>query len=143
MKKEATKQRSGCPINVALEIFGDRWSLLIVRDLLFKGHRTYKEFAESEEGIATNILADRLQRLETHGILVRTPDPADGRKTLYQLTPKGVDLAPVLVEMVLWGARHEKTAAPPALIREMRANREQFIANLRTALDKSSTQKSG
>ncbi|HYE74653.1 MAG TPA: helix-turn-helix domain-containing protein [Blastocatellia bacterium] len=135
MKKEASPQRSGCPINIALEIFGDRWSLLIVRDLMFKGHRTYKEFAESEEGIATNILADRLQRLETHGILASMPDPSDGRKTIYKLTPKGVDLAPVLVEMILWGVRHEKTAAPPKLVREIKENRERFITKIRKALD--------
>lgn len=131
MKKATSGQRSGCPINIALEIFGDRWSLLIVRDLMFKGRNTYREFLEAEEGIATNILAERLQRLEAAGILLKQPDPADGRKTIYQLTPKGIDLAPVLVEMILWSARHEKTEAPPATIRGMRKNREAFIAEVR------------
>jgi DNA-binding HxlR family transcriptional regulator len=131
MKKETSGQRSGCPINIALEIFGDRWSLLIVRDLMFKQRTTYREFLEAEEGIATNILAERLQRLETVGIIQKQPDPADGRKSIYQLTPKGIDLAPVLVEMILWSARHEKTAAPSATIREMIKNREGFIAGVR------------
>jgi DNA-binding HxlR family transcriptional regulator len=134
MKKEISGQRSGCPINIALELFGDRWSLLIVRDLMFKGRHTYKEFLEAEEGIATNILAERLQRLEAAGIILKLPDPADGRKTIYQLTPKGVDLAPVLVEMILWSARHEKTEAPPTVIRAMRKDREGFIAGVRRAL---------
>lgn len=135
---EASGWRSGCPINIALEIFGDRWSLLIVRDLMFKGRHSYKEFLEAEEGIATNILAERLQRLETSGIIVRTPDPADGRKTIYQLTPKGIDLAPVLVEMILWSARYEETDAPPATIREMSKNRARFIAGVRKTLGNSS-----
>ncbi|MGE0129029.1 MAG: winged helix-turn-helix transcriptional regulator [Blastocatellales bacterium] len=139
-KKDAGGQRSGCPINIALEIFGDRWSLLIVRDLMFKGRNTYKEFLEAEEGIATNILAERLQRLEAAGIILKLPDPADGRKTIYQLAPKGIDLAPVLVEMVLWSARHEETEAPPATIRKMRKNREQFIAGVRKALGETSKQ---
>lgn len=131
MKKATSEQRSGCPINIALEIFGDRWSLLIVRDLMLKGRNTYKEFLEAEEGIATNILAERLQRLEATGILLKQPDPADGRKTIYQLTPKGIDLTPVLVEMILWSVRHEKTGAPPATIRAIKKNREAFIAEVR------------
>ena len=131
MKKATSGQRSGCPINIALEIFGDRWSLLIVRDLMFKERNTYRDFLEAEEGIATNILAERLQRLEAAGIILKQPDPADGRKTIYQLTPKGIDLAPVLVEMILWSARYEKTEAPPATIRRMRKNRAAFIAEVR------------
>ena len=134
MKKATSGQRSGCPINIALEIFGDRWSLLIVRDLMFKGRNTYREFLEAEEGIATNILAERLQRLEAVGILMKQPDPADGRKIIYQLTPKGIDLAPVLVEMVLWSARHEKTGAPPEIIQEMSTQRTRFLAKLRKSL---------
>jgi DNA-binding HxlR family transcriptional regulator len=140
MKKESGGRRSRCPINVALEIFGDRWSLLIVRDLMFKGPRAYKELLEAEEGIATNILADRLQRLETTGIIAGTPDPADGRKIIYRLTPKGIDLAPVLVEMVLWSARYEETDAPPATIREIRKDRARFIAGVHKALGEASKQ---
>ena len=118
--------RSGCPISIALEIFGDRWSLLIVRDLMFKGLRTFREFAAAGEGIATNILTDRLDRLECAGITCRAVDPSDRRKVIYRLTRKGMELAPVLVEMVVWAARHEETEAPAATLRAME-NRQAFI----------------
>ncbi len=126
------KRRSYCPLSVALELFGDRWSLLIVRDLMFKGRTTFKEFQEAEEGIATNILTDRLQRLEANGIVVKQRDLSDARKVIYRLTEKGIDLAPVLVEMIVWGASNGKTNAPPAVIRRMREDREQFLAEIRT-----------
>jgi DNA-binding HxlR family transcriptional regulator len=125
------KRRSYCPLSVALELFGDRWSLLIVRDLMFKGRTTFKEFQEAEEGIASNILTDRLHRLEAHGVIVKRRDPSDARKVIYRLTEKGIDLAPVLLEMIVWGARAGKTNAPPAVIRRMREDREQFLAEIR------------
>ena len=112
-------------------MLGDRWSLLIIRDLMFRGFRTYKELLESEEGIATNILADRLKRLEDCGIISTEPDATDRRKLIYRLTAKGIDLAPVLVELILWGARYEDTAAPPALLRKMERHRTEFISELR------------
>lgn len=130
-KKTRSARRSGCPISVALEIFGDAWSLLIVRDLMFKGLSTFNEFAGSGEGIASNVLSDRLVRLEAVGILVKEPDPSDGRRSRYRLTEKGADLAPALVEIVLWAARHEKTDAPANTVRAMRSHREQFIADVR------------
>jgi DNA-binding HxlR family transcriptional regulator len=99
--------RSTCPISSSLDVIGDRWSLLIVRDLLFAGYQTYKEFLAAGEGIATNILADRLQRLEGGGIIVSEPDPSDRRRLVYSLTRKGRDLAPVLLELSRWGARYE------------------------------------
>ena len=123
--------RSGCPISLSLEIFGDRWSLLIVRDIMFKGRSTFRDFADGGEGIATNVLADRLVRLETAGLIDRQQDPRDGRRVTYRLTPKGWDLAPMIVELVIWAARHEDTEAPPATIRQMRANRARFIAELK------------
>src|SRR6266436_293485 len=106
-KKTNTKRRSGCPLNASVEILGDRWSLLIIRDMMLRGFRTYKEFLSSYERIATNILADRLRKLEAHGIITAKRDPSDGRRLIYVLTPKGIDLAPVLTEMVLWSAAHE------------------------------------
>jgi len=112
-------------------MLGDRWSLLIIRDLMFRGFRSYKELLESEEGIATNILADRLQRLERCGIIRTEQDISDRRKLKYRLTAKGIDLAPVLVDLILWGARYEDTAAPPALIRRMEKNRDEFLSELR------------
>ena len=96
----------------------------------YRGFRTYKEFLGSYERIATNILADRLQKLITHGIITAKCDPSDGRKFIYSLTPKGIDLAPVLTEMVLWAAAHEDTANQ-ALVRQMRKDKEQFISAIR------------
>jgi DNA-binding HxlR family transcriptional regulator len=129
-KKPAPKRRSGCPLNASVETLGDRWSLLIIRDMMLRGFRTYKEFLESHERIATNILADRLRKLEAHGIITTKPDPSDGRKLIYSLTPKGIDLAPVLTEMVLWAAGHEETGNQP-LVRQMRKDKEQFLAAIR------------
>ena len=108
-KKAGSKRRSACPLNASVEMLGDRWSLLIIRDMMLLGARTYKVFLESYEGIATNILADRLRKLTAYGIITTKPDPSDGRKVIYVLTRKGIDLAPVLTEMVLWAAAHEDT----------------------------------
>jgi DNA-binding HxlR family transcriptional regulator len=131
MPSNQTDRRSGCPISISLEIFGDRWSLLIVRDLMFKGRRSFREFAGAGEGVATNILTDRLTRLESADIIRRATDPGDGRKVVYRLTKKGMELAPVLVEMVLWAARHEDTDAPRAELRAME-DRDAFLAALWT-----------
>ena len=131
-KRVMAERRSACPLNTTLEVLGDRWSLLIVRDLLFKGRTTYKDFLAGGEGIATNVLADRLRRLEAEGIIERGRDTADGRRLVYRLTAKGLALAPVLVEMIVWGARHYQTAAPPATLREMTQHRERFLAHTRS-----------
>lgn len=130
-KKTRSTGRSGCPISIALEIFGDSWSLLIVRDLMFKGLSTFNELASAGEGIASNVLTERLLRLENAGILFKEADPADGRRYRYRLTEKGADLAPVLVEIVLWSARHEDTEAPASTVRAMRSRKAQFIADVR------------
>jgi DNA-binding HxlR family transcriptional regulator len=111
-------------------MLGDRWSLLIIRDMMLRGARTYKEFLEGYEGIATNILADRLRKLVAYGIISAEADPSDGRKLIYWLTAKGIDLAPVLTEMVLWAAAHEETGNQ-ALVRLMRGDKEEFLAGVR------------
>src|ERR1700731_1959877 len=129
-RKPSAKWRSGCPLNASVEILGDRWSLLIIRDMMLRGFRSYKEFLESYEGIATNILADRLRKLVAHGIITTERDPLDGRKVIYLLTAKGIDLAPVLTEMVLWAAGHEDTGNQ-ALVQQMRADKEKFLAGVR------------
>src|SRR6202011_187782 len=129
-KKPSPKRRSGCPLNASVEVLGDRWSLLIIRDMMLRGFRTYKEFLGSYERIATNILADRLRQLETHEIIASERDLSDGRKLIYSLTPKGLDLAPVLTEMVLWAAGHEDTGNP-ALVRQIQKDKEQFLAGVR------------
>lgn len=129
--KQKSKRRSGCPVSMALEVFGDSWSLLIVRDLMVRGYRTFKEFHEAGEGIATNILADRLEKLETAGIIDSEPVETDGRKIHYRLTQRGIDLAPALLELLIWGARHENTGAPCAVIETMESNREQVLEEVR------------
>jgi DNA-binding HxlR family transcriptional regulator len=111
-------------------MLGDRWTLLIIRDMMLRGARTYKEFMECYEGIATNILADRLRKLITYGIITTEPDPSDGRKLIYLLTAKGIDLAPVLTEMVLWAAAHEDTGNQ-ALVKQMREDKEKLITGVR------------
>ena len=123
--------RSLCPVSVALDILGDRWSLLVVRDLMVRGYRTFKEFHESGEGIATNVLADRLRKLQSAGIIESEQIETDRRGVAYRLTAKGIDLAPVLLELLLWGARHEKTLAPAALIADMAKNREALLEEVR------------
>ncbi|MFZ1011232.1 MAG: helix-turn-helix domain-containing protein [Candidatus Sulfotelmatobacter sp.] len=128
--KRKVKRRSECPLNASVEMLGDRWSLLIIRDMMLRGFQTYKEFMECYEGIATNILADRLRKLVEYGIVTTEPDPTDGRKVLYVLTVKGIDLAPVLTEMVLWAASHEKTGNQ-ALVRLMREDKEKFLVGIR------------
>jgi DNA-binding HxlR family transcriptional regulator len=134
-KKSSRKWRSGCPLNASVEILGDRWSILIIRDMMLRGFQTYKEFLSSYEKIATNILADRLKNLEGHGIIAARRDVKDGRKVIYRLTAKGIDLAPVLTEMVLWAGGHEDTENE-ALVRLMRKDKEKFIAEIREKWEK-------
>jgi len=98
------------PLNASVEMLGDRWSLLILRDMMLRGFRSFKEFLTSYEGIATNILSDRLKKTVAHGINRHARRSSDGRKLIYVLTPKGLDLAPVLTEMVLWAASTKKPA---------------------------------
>ena len=129
-KKPAFSRRSGCPLNASVEMLGDRWSLLIIRDMMLLGYRTFKQFLNSHERIATNILADRLKRLENYGIIASAPDPSDGRKQIYSLTPKGLGLAPVLTEMVLWAAAHEETGNQ-ALVRLIRKDKKHFLDQVR------------
>ena len=108
---KAIKRKSDCPINFVLEIFGDKWTFLIVRDLMFKGKHFYGEFLMSEEGIATNILSDRLSLLESNGIISKSSDPSHKQKIIYRLTRKGIDLVPLLVEVIMWSAKYDKDSA--------------------------------
>jgi DNA-binding HxlR family transcriptional regulator len=129
--KPKADRRSGCPVSVSLEVFGDRWSLLIVRDLMVRGFRTFKEFEESDEGISTNILAGRLRKLVAAGIIDAEVDESDGRRVNYRLTEKGIDLAPTLLELLIWGARHQETGAPCAVVAKLEKGREEFLAEIR------------
>jgi DNA-binding HxlR family transcriptional regulator len=127
MNKNRSK-RSNCPINFALESFGDMWSLLIVRDMLGRHKSTYGEFLASDEKISTNILADRLSRLEKKGIIEKKPHASDRRKDTYQLTRKGTDLAPMLLEMVLWSAKYDpNTPVTKEFVERAKKNSPRFV----------------
>jgi DNA-binding HxlR family transcriptional regulator len=130
--KHKQGRRSDCPINFAVEMFGDPWSLVIIRDMVYFGKHTYGEFLCSEEGIATNILANRLARLEQQGILEKRHHETEKRKEMYVLTEKGLDLIPILVEMANWSAQYDpETGAPAVWIEKMKAEREQMIQLIR------------
>jgi DNA-binding HxlR family transcriptional regulator len=126
--KATSDHRSGCPVSISLDLLGDRWSLLIVRDVMVRGYRTFRQFQSAGEGIATNILSDRLRKLEAAGILTTEPSAEDGRSTHYRLTPKGIALAPVLLELLIWAGNHESTGAPNAFIEQMEQNRAAILA---------------
>ncbi|HVI47062.1 MAG TPA: helix-turn-helix domain-containing protein [Chitinophaga sp.] len=100
------QHRSNCPVSLGLEIFGDKWSLLIIRDIMFDGKRYFRELLQSEEKIASNILTDRLNMLESKGIISKRQDPDHKQKQIYSLTSKGIDLLPIMVEIGGWGLRH-------------------------------------
>jgi DNA-binding HxlR family transcriptional regulator len=132
MPKREDRRRSDCPISYALDIFGDKWSLLIIRDMLFKQRRRFGQFADAEEKISTNILADRLARLEAEDLVTKKPDPENGRQFVYALTPKAVDLSPMLIEMILWSAKYDpRTAADPTFVRKAKNAREQLVKHVK------------
>ena len=101
------KHRSNCPVNLALEVFGDKWSLIIIRDIMFEGKRYFRELLQSEEKIASNILTDRLAMLEREGIISKAEDPDHKQKFLYSLTSRGIDLLPIMVEIGAWSIKHK------------------------------------
>lgn len=134
----AAERKSRCPINLSLEIFGDRWTLLIIRDLVFAGKRHFRELLQSEEGIASNVLADRLAKLVACGILTKSGDPTHSQKAIYGLTPMGIDLLPVLAQIGIWGKNHlavtrESAATAAALEKGGPRLVEKMMAELRAA----------
>lgn len=129
------ENKSHCPVNFALETFGDAWSLLIVRDIVFWGKRTYGEFLDSGEGIATNVLAARLANLEQKGILSKGPHETDRRKEVYTLTEKGLGLIPILLEMSGWSAQHDPaTTAPKQFVAAVCADRAAMFQRVQDAV---------
>jgi DNA-binding HxlR family transcriptional regulator len=130
------QRRSSCPINASLEVLGDRWSLLIVRDMLFGGARTYKDFQASDESIATNVLADRLTKLQDAGIITSERNPEDGRSHIYRLTPKGIDLVPVLMELSAWGTRYEEGQPPRGILSAWQADRDGYVAEIKRTAER-------
>ena len=124
------KKRSDCPISCSLDIWGDKWSLLIVRDLMFAKQCTYGDFQKSSEKIATNILASRLQMLEENGIISKWNHPDSKAKVLYKLTRKGIDLLPVMIEMQIWAEKYfPLTEERKAMLKDIKKNKEAFIKN--------------
>lgn len=124
--------RSECPIAYGLDFFGDRWSLLIVRDIAIFGRRHYGQFEAAGEGIATNILASRLKRLVQDGIVEKLSDPEHRSKRIYRLTPKGIDLLPIIVEIILWSARHDPDSpVTKSFVRRAEHDRAELLSELR------------
>jgi DNA-binding HxlR family transcriptional regulator len=137
MGKSSFPSRSHCPINYALETFGDRWTLLVIRDLMFHGKRHFGDFLASDERVATNVLADRLKRLERLGLVTRSVE-AQSSKPSYALTRKGRDLLPVLLEITRWSGRYDPgTNAPDALLEALERDREGLIAAVRAGWEDS------
>ena len=121
MSKKRDEEWDGCPIRFAMGVFGDKWTLLIIRDLMFKGKKYYGEFTDPEENISTNILADRLARLQQVGIATKERDRANGSKYVYRLTPKGMDLLPVMLSIIDWSEKYDdNTEVPRDFIRRLR-----------------------
>lgn len=126
----------GCPIRYGLSIFGDRWSLLVIRDLMFKGRRYYGEFLSAGERISTNVLADRLQKLETSGVIEKNADPDHGKKYVYSLTQKGKDLIPIMLAIMDWAEQYDElTEVPCAFATALRGDREKLAAQILGKLD--------
>lgn len=135
MNRKSQPPRSICPISCALEIIGDKWSLLILRDIIYKRKRGFREFLASSESIASNILSDRLKRLEACNIVLRRRDPDNKRRIVYTLTEKGLDLIPVTLELLRWGAKHEiENRDHDELIHRFEADPQNVVAEMRSAL---------
>jgi DNA-binding HxlR family transcriptional regulator len=134
-------RKSDCPVHFALEVFGDAWTLLIVRDLMFKERTSYTDFLRAEEGIATNVLADRLLRLEQDGVVERVGERGRGSANSYRLTPKGIDLLPIMLEIIGWSAKYDpKTAADRRFVRRLHRDRTALETAIRSALVERTTQ---
>ncbi|MGX7666660.1 winged helix-turn-helix transcriptional regulator [Flavobacterium pedocola] len=135
-----SKKRSDCPVSCSLDIWGDKWSLLIVRDLMFAKQCTYGDFLKSDEKIATNILASRLQTLEENKIITKSDHPESKAKVLYKLTQKGIDLLPLMIEINLWAEKYyDLPAERKAMLKEVKKDKEKFIKAATKDLKKSSS----
>ena len=128
------KKRSDCPISCSLDVIGDKWSLLIIRDVMLRGKMSYSEFLNSEEGIATNILVSRLTILEEHEILVREVAPTNKSKYIYSLTQKGADLMPIIIELMDWGAKYNKNCPRKELGQKIKKDKAAVVRELSEAL---------
>ena len=133
MRNENKNRQSGCPIAYGLDTFGDRWSFMIIREIMLKGKKTYNEFLEMDEGIATNILADRLKHLETEGIVTKSRDPEKYRSYIYALTEKGSDLAPIVLDIVAWSGKYDdRPFALRTVVNKVKKDRKGYEAQIRS-----------
>jgi len=131
MSKQAKRHSGGCPVAYGMDIFGDRWTLLIIRDMILLGKKRFGDFLDAEENIATNILADRLKHLEAEGIVDRAQDPENRRSYIYSLTRKGLALTPVVLEIIRWSGGHLKmNKARKALFKRIDTERDRLIAEI-------------
>ncbi len=128
-------RRSDCPISNVLDVVGDKWSLLILRDILFSGKESYSELQNSAEGIATNILSSRLEQLESYGLISKRTDEQDKRKKVYTPTQAGIDMLPILLEMIVWSGKYDpNTNAPKPLLERVKSDRDGVITDLITSI---------
>lgn len=144
MKKESRRTKSTCPVTFALDRFGDKWSLLVLRDMFFKGKQYYNEFLNSPEKISTNILASRLNKLESDGLITKEIDPENASKNIYRLTRKGKALLPMLLEMIAWSAMYDPEldesgplveGAPDQLLDRLASDRLSLITEILESLE--------
>jgi DNA-binding HxlR family transcriptional regulator len=134
MTKSLPSRRSNCPIARALDFVGDKWTLVVLRDIIMARRRYFQELLAANEGIASNILASRLKLLEAAGMITRRRDPAQARRVIYEPTEKALDLLPVMVELIRWGMKYDPSAtAPPHFLRRLAQDRDGFIADIRAA----------
>jgi DNA-binding HxlR family transcriptional regulator len=136
MTSSAEPRRSDCPISFALEIFGDRWTLIVLRDLMLRSRQRYKELLKGDEGIATNVLAERLKRLEHRKLITKKRDPADARQFIYLPTELAVSLLPMLVEMTVWGIRTSDNDQGSDFLERFETERDQLISELQAKIRK-------
>ncbi|PBB42095.1 transcriptional regulator [Mesorhizobium sp. WSM3866] len=131
------KERSGCPVSLSLELIGDRWTLLIIRDLAFAGKRHFREFLQSDEGISSRTLAERLQTLVDEGVLTRSDDPTHRLKAIYRLTEAGIDLLPILATLGAWGSKYRKADEDLARVaKELAAGGQPALERMKKRLRK-------
>ena len=131
---ENIERRSTCPINYSVEIFGDKWMLLLLRDLMFNGKNSFLEFRASEEKISSAVLTEKLNILLNAGIVVKVTSPRNASKFLYLLTEKGIELVPVMVEFLNWGARYNPEGGPKTWLDRIKQNKKKAIAELQHKL---------
>jgi DNA-binding HxlR family transcriptional regulator len=131
---ETSERRSTCPINYSVEIFGDKWMLLLLRDLMFNGKHSFLEFRASEEKISSAVLTEKLNMLLNEGIVSKVTSPKNASKFLYLLTDKGIELVPAMVEFLDWGSRYNPDGGPKVLLDRIKQNRKKAVREIQDNL---------